>query len=79
MPQTLIYTGNSTGPFFEVAITGKPRAWYAGRQQDVADADAALLLAAGVFVTAPSELTPAQKTAAQALMSGDGVLFSTRQ
>ena len=48
MTISLQYIGTMK-PYFETAATAKARSWMPGQQQDVSDADAALLVATGMF------------------------------
>jgi hypothetical protein len=51
MTTSIRYTGTNK-QFFEVGVTGRPRQWSPGQQQDVTDAEAALLTATNNFVPA---------------------------
>ena len=57
MTVTVRYTG-TTNPYFELGVTGKPGKWTPGRSGDVSDADAALLLATGVFEVYADKVLP---------------------
>lgn len=52
MAQTIKYIGNQDN-WFEVAVTGKQSCWQVGQQEERSDAEAALLLATGLFYSAP--------------------------
>lgn len=51
------YVG-TVNPYFEVGITGRPTKWTPGRTGEVSDADAALLLASGLFEVYADEVLP---------------------
>jgi len=73
MTQQLVYAG-AAEPYFEVAVTGRQRSWYRNQVQDVPDATAAQLLAAGagfsVYTAGP--LSSSDTSALKGLVSSAG-------
>jgi collagen type VII alpha len=82
MTTTVRYTATTPRQFFEIYLTGRPRQWTPGQQQDVSDSDAATLIATTNFAPANPQRARAQwqingvPSAADIALSGEFFLYT---
>lgn len=72
MPKTIEYIGTQQR-WPELATTGKQSTWMPGQAEERSDAEAAQLLATGLFKSPDDTLTAADIAATKSLVSGDWV------